>query len=621
MQPRKLNTTLTAIALLISGSVLANDNQSAAIETISVYGQLNPIEKSTLPSTVFILNNEDIARIVGNTALDLLAQVPGINIKKSGNIQDISLRGAESNFVIIQIDGVQVNNPLDERGGSFDLASLSKDLISRVEVIKGTQSAIYGSDALAGVINFITVDKELKGVKTSLGLMADGQKSATVKAGFDSWGLALSGIDTDEQSNGDSQTLAELSLYGDFNFTKTSNTQLNWRFADYKQYAFPDQSGGAEFAQDETKEKNKGQTSSASIRHQISINDAYQTALHLEHYHAQDNLTSPGISPYFMAPPAYTSNDYTLNKFRWLNSLSINNISANAGLDYKHEDGQTSGYLTMFGQDIPTDFELTRKNWAGFIDTRIDLAKASMFLGVRLDKPEDHDNQTTWKFGINYPVSDNIRLFTNAGESFKLPSLYALGNNMIGNAELVAETAKSADIGIEWTTERTNINFSLFDYRYKNLIDFDGELFSLVNRSSVETQGAELVLVNHLTSDSVLQFNVTYADIEAGEGELLTGRPKWQGGANLNWQWTEQLSTYISANYVGESTATSLHTGNFSAELLPSYSKYDVSGRWVANQHLSVDLFLTNALDKQYYYSVGFGGPERGAGIKINWLL
>lgn len=516
MKILKFTAMLTTIAIAITNTAQAENDEISAIETISVYGQFSPVSKNSIPSSVFIMNAEDIALIVGNTAHNVLEQVPGIIIKKSGNVQDILLRGAESNFVIIQIDGVQVNNPLDTRVGGFDLASLSKDIITRVEVIKGAQSSIYGSDAIAGVINFITVDNQLDGAKISVGYLSKGQKTATIKAGFDSWGLTLSGLDTDEQTNGDSQQLAEFAINGKHKLTTDSLTQVNWSFSDYQQQAFPDQSGGNEFSQDTTKEQKNGQISSASIRHQHTITDAYHTALQLEHYQAKDTLKSPGITLYFMAPPSLTNNDYTMNKLRWLNAFSSNILSATAGIDYKSEKGVTSGYLFMFGKEIPTNYQQSRDNWAAFIDAKIDFSKVQIFLGARIDKPEDRDNKTTWKFGVNYDASDNIRIFVNAGESFKLPSLFALGNNMVGNPNLLPETANNIDLGVEWYNQTSDISLSIFDYQYKNLVDFDSELFSNVNRSSIKTQGAELVFSTALTSNSQLKGNVTYADVESG---------------------------------------------------------------------------------------------------------
>lgn len=620
MKKMKFNALFVAIGFATTSYAWAESNVSSKIETISVYGQFNPIDKNSMPSSVSLMNKADIASVVGNTALDVLAQVPGITIKKSGNIQEIFLRGAESNFVIIQIDGVQVNNPLDARGGSFDLSTLGKDTIARVEVIKGAQSSIYGSDALAGVINFITFDEQQEGGKVSVGYLNDGQKSATFKTGFGGWNLALNGIDTDEQAAGDSQRLAEAALQGKLTLTDSSATQLNIRFSDYQNSAFPDQSGGAEFAEDTTKERKEGQTLSASLRHQININEDYQMSLQLEHLATDDSLTSPGIAPYFMAPPAFTENDYTVSKFRWLNAVSVDNVSATVGMDYKDENGETSGYLEMFGQQVPTNYRLSRTNVAGFIDAKVDIAEASLFLGVRLDKPEDSDNETTWKLGVNYPMTNNLRLFANTGESFKLPSLYALGNNMIGNTELLPETATNVDLGVEWASEQVDISLAVFDYHYKNLIDFDSETFSLVNRASVKTQGAELILSTDLTSSSTLGANATYADVQAGEGELLSGRPQWQGGASLHLQWTDDFSAYISANYIGESSATSLHGGDFSTAILSSYYKVDLSANWQVNEGFDIDFFVTNALDKKYYYAIGFAGPEQGLGVKVNWL-
>lgn len=623
MQLIKHSPLFLAMALVASPTTWADTKQvsseSTDIETISVYGEFNPIETNKMQSPTYILDREDIAPIVGNTALDVLAQVPGINIRKSGNVKEVFLRGAESNFLIIQIDGVQVNNPLDDRGGTFDLSSLGKDAIARVEVIKGAQSSIYGSDALAGVINFITFDKEAEGAKVSVGYLEDGQKSGTIKAGYAGWAVSLSGIDTDEQAAGDSQQLAEIAAEGNLALTQNSETTINLRFSDYSNSAFPGFSGGPEYATDPTKETKEGETLTASLRHQIKVNEHYQMAMQLEHLSSEDTLNSPGIAPYFMAPPAFTENDYRHNKFRWLNAVEVDNVSATIGVDYKTEEGETSGYLFMFGQNIPTNYQLSRNNLAGFIDAKFDLSDTTIYLGGRVDKPEDRANETTWKLGINHPISANVRIFANIGNAFKLPSLYALGNNLVGNPELKAETANNADIGIEWSNETTDISLSVFDYDYKNLIDFDSEAFMVANIESVTTQGAELILSSDISSEGKMTANVTYADIETGEGESLAGRPKWQGGASINWQWADEFSTYLSANYVGESFARSLHTGDFTHEVLSAYTKFDASANWVVSESIDVDFYLTNVLDKKYYYAYGFTGHERGLGLKFNW--
>ena len=154
--------TATTLPLFLSfavshaqASVMVENNNRT--EVIEIYGNFQPKPVSQMASPSYVLSAQEIRSIVGATALDVLAQIPSITVQKSGAVQEIFLRGAETNFVIVQIDGVQVNNPLDTRGGSFDLSSVSKSALQRVEVIKGAQSCIYGSDAIAGVVNLLSL--------------------------------------------------------------------------------------------------------------------------------------------------------------------------------------------------------------------------------------------------------------------------------------------------------------------------------------------------------------------------------------------------------------------------------------------------------------------------------
>ena len=130
---------LTLCLLILNFSLQAKETRD--IEVIEVFGNFNPIAANQIPSPLFVLSEQQIRSVSGSSALDVLSNVPGITIKKSGAVQEIFLRGAETNFVVIQIDGVQVNNPLDTRGGGFDLASIAKNTLKRVEVIKSAQSS------------------------------------------------------------------------------------------------------------------------------------------------------------------------------------------------------------------------------------------------------------------------------------------------------------------------------------------------------------------------------------------------------------------------------------------------------------------------------------------------
>ncbi|MEI8641259.1 TonB-dependent receptor plug domain-containing protein [Pseudoalteromonas sp. Hal099] len=266
----KLMMRATIMSFIFVASV------NAQIEQLQVYGNYYPVKANQMPSSLFVLEKsqiDTIAGVVGTRYINLGARNSSSKIRCKP--RDF-LRGAETNFVIVQIDGVQINNPLDSRGGSFDLGTLSKDLIQRVEVIKGAQSSIYGSDAIAGVINFITYDADASNTLVSAGAFDNGSQTATATVAFDSAKIGVTAINSDDSATGDEQESIELNAHSVIRYNNDSETKLSVRFSDYQQKALADQSGGILYAQDSIKDDKQGQVYSGSVRHNQVISQSHQ---------------------------------------------------------------------------------------------------------------------------------------------------------------------------------------------------------------------------------------------------------------------------------------------------------------------------------------------------------
>jgi vitamin B12 transporter len=616
--------TATTLPLFLSfavshaqASVMADNNNRT--EVIEIYGNFQPKPVSQMASPSYVLSAQEIRSIVGATALDVLAQIPSITVQKSGAVQEIFLRGAETNFVIVQIDGVQVNNPLDTRGGSFDLSSVSKSALQRVEVIKGAQSSIYGSDAIAGLVNLITFTPNTTGTELSVGVLPKGQKVANATIGEGNIQGRLSWLDSDKQPNGDEQQSLEFAVQGDFALLGNSSTRFNARYNDYEQRAYADQSGGVIYAPTSTRDDKESELVTASIRHNHAINTWYELAAQAEVYQIDDSLSSAGIAPYTNAPPTESRNQYDYYKLRWLNMMSFDKIKVTAGVDYKNEQGEASGFIRFYGSDIPTNYDIERDTIAGFVDAQWSYDTLTLFTGLRHDDTQDFNSENTWKLGGVYQLSEQVRVFANVGTAFKLPSLYALSNNMIGNPNLKPEQATNKDVGIEWNSDKSEVNAALFFYTYTNLVDFDGQAFSLVNRSNIEGRGVEL-FANHQVSEQLsIQGDITYVDLDTKSGEILTGRPEWQGRLAVNYQITDDVMTVARLSYVGSTEATSLYTGEFEQSDLASYNKVNITTTWAMSDQHTLDIYLENVFDKNYQVAVGVPGPELGVGMQLSW--
>ena len=151
--------TLTlAVTLSAASNVsIAEDGESAVTDHIIVTGSRTPIERNKLPASVTVIDRAAIEARQAYFVSDLLRQVPGIAVSRSGGagaFTQVRVRGAEGNHVMILLDGIELNDPAN--GDEIDLGSFSTADIERIEIVRGPQSALWGSDALAGVINIIT---------------------------------------------------------------------------------------------------------------------------------------------------------------------------------------------------------------------------------------------------------------------------------------------------------------------------------------------------------------------------------------------------------------------------------------------------------------------------------
>ena len=141
-----LTTVTTAVA-----------EEATALESVLVTGTYSP--QPELTSSVSVLGLDEIRALNKRTVTGLLKTLPGLLVEEQGGpggLTAVSIRGAEANFTVVMVDGVRLNDPTNFRGGSYDFADLNPEQVERIEVIRGPQSAVYGSDALAGGINIIT---------------------------------------------------------------------------------------------------------------------------------------------------------------------------------------------------------------------------------------------------------------------------------------------------------------------------------------------------------------------------------------------------------------------------------------------------------------------------------
>lgn len=597
------------------------------IESVLVTGTYAPA--GALTSAVSVLEEQQIRALNKRTLAGLLKTLPGVLVEEQGGpggLTAVSIRGGEANFTLVLLDGVPLNDPTNFRGGGFDFADLGAALIERIEVVRGAQSAIYGSDALAGVINIITrrpPQDHVQQLQTEVGEddYSDISFSAQGRFGGLDYSAELASRDDGEPVKGSERDSDRASLRLGWQLTRDHRVNAAYYYLDGNRASYPEQSGGPEYALRDDLDRSDYKNQVWSLGWSARVNDYWRSQLTGSHLKREEDYTSPGIDPYFDVPPNGTVTDFRRNDLQWVNALQSGDaFRLNLGADYRDEDGDSSGYVEYFGQSLPTDFELDRSTVGVFADASITPAQGLLLQGaLRYDDPEDYDSETSVHIGASYDLTSQLRVAINRGEGFKLPSFFALGHALVGNPALQPEKATTWDLGLAWEASRQlRLEATWFQNEFDDLVDFDEESFRNVNRSDVETSGVELQGSWQPLDRFSLSGQATYTDLDVkNEPTVLTGRPDWTAGLVGQWQVAADWSTVLDYQWVGEQYAVSRHTGQEVVEELGDFHRLDWVLRWQPRDALTLEFSVDNLMDEDYQTAVGFPAPGRSARLGV----
>ncbi len=424
------------------------------------------------------------------------------------------MRGGDPNFTVIMLDGIPINDSMNQRGGSVDLSTLTPEGIERIEVVRGPTSALYGSDAMSGVINILSKPSTSK---MSSRIQIEAGDYGYVRGLFNKIGTignvsyAGSGSMTrnDERVEGDKFELSTVS--GNATWHKEDSpfsAQMFGRYTNTQVRSFPEGSGGPRLAilRDSEQRETDQLVFGSKLTHYITTQWDHELSANL-FYQSQD-IDNPGVlsAPGMLQiPPARFTTEYTKLLLFSKHGFQLSRAwTVAGGLQIIYERGESSGLQesTALGlpQDRLIDFQKTRLTPGGYLELMlIPHSFASFTFGTRLDFPEETEMQ------INPRISGKIQFPTRTiahvsyGEGFKLPSFNALGDPVIGNPNLTPETSIGWDVGIRqgFLGGRHEIEFIYFYNTFSNLIDLDQNLarqgiFRLTNLTKVTTQGIEL---------------------------------------------------------------------------------------------------------------------------------
>lgn len=594
------------------------------LDSVVVTASRLKVPAENLSQTVEIITRAEIDRLRAASTTEVLRQIRGANVIQQGGrggVSSILLRGGEPNFTVILIDGVQVNNPTNTNGGSYDTGSLEQAQIGRIETIFGAMSPVFGSDALSGVVNFITRESD-SGSDLRVETGTDGYRSAS---GF--YGGSLADVDvglgvhaTDDDGDVAGASYKGRGLNGKFAaaFADAGTAVLSLGYQKTESGSFPQDSGGPELAVIRDLDTNDADEARAGLDLGYVFADRWEAGLWASFYSRNEDYSSPGIAGGALdgVPPNAANTDFERQQLRAsIGTDFAGNVSGVAGVEWQNDHGSSAGFIDL-GFPLPTDFELDRDTVSAFAELRLDARSFLVHGGLRWDDPDAVGSVVTSRLGLLYRLSDGLtELRANWGEAFKSPSFFALAHPIVGNRDLSAETGESVDLGIgrRFRSANGRVEFVLFRNEYENLVDFDPERFINVNRDHVATRGAEATVEYSPFSQLNVRVHLTWLDTDIKDSDaILRGRPKWRGGAVLDWEFIPDWRWVTSGLVLDEFYESSIATGGM---WLDGYTRVDTALTWEVAEALSVGLAIDNLFDSEYREAVGF--PAAGIRARI----
>ena len=481
-----------AAAVLISSQLYAQKDSTKNLDEVVITATKFPIKQSLTGKVVTVINQQQLQRNSGKSLTEVLNTQAGIIVNGSSNVlgtnQDVYLRGASAGKTLIMLDGVPV---YDASGisGAFDLNLISVDQVDRIEILKGSQSTLYGSDAIAGVINIISKKGGAKKINVTANLAAGSYNTFKGSVGLNgtvkntSYNIQYTKLNSKGFSTAQDQT-------GTGNFDKDGidenvfrasiiqkvnnkfSVRANTQFSNYKTDA-----DAGQFKDDaDYTIKNKNSLIGFGADYTIG-----KSTLHLNYNYNKVNRVYLDDSASRGGFSYYSKGDYTgKSHFAELysNIVVTKHIDVLVGADYRNQlSDQSYTSVSSYGPySSPTlSVDSVKVNQFGAYASIVvkDLAGFNVELGGRYNNFNKYGDVFTFSFNPSFVIKNSIKIFGNISSGFKAPSLYQVYSEYrIPAGELKPENSLSFEGGIQYYKNNVNIRAVYFSRKIKDNIVF-----------------------------------------------------------------------------------------------------------------------------------------------------
>jgi len=630
---------LMSVTLLAAAVVGAQEN-SVELDTIVVTASRLPIDIASAGSAVSVITRATIERSQAVSVADLLRDVPGIAVSRSGGWgaqTQLRVRGAEANHVLVIIDGVEANDPAI--GDEFQFEHLLAADIERIEVVRGPQSALWGSDAVSGVINIITrrpdtprefaTTLEAGGFDTvraggRVGMLGERYEIGGSVALLDSAGSNISRTGTEE----DGFRNATLSLKGQIDLSEQTRVAVAVRHTD------------ATTRSDSIDFVSTGLPVDADV-----VADSRQSYVNMTAAFFPANAVTHLLKMTYLDTSAENLSDGVLDSavgaqrtgIYYQGSIEFDSTLADSltfALDHEQETFRQRGAATLFG-DPNQDQRLRTTGYV--LEYRLSPTDAlNLSAAARHDQSSAFDSATTYRLTAAYALDDaRTRLRGSFGTGQKSPTFIErfgfFADAFVGNPALEPETSKGWEIGVDRTyfDGRLVLGVTYFDEQLRNEINgfvFDpGSLqFTAANETAKSYRDGLEVTASAQPSERLsVTASVTLLDSTQDDGlgqqSAEIRRPEHMAALRVNYSPSERANINLNLSYNGTQYDTFFppFPQPFERVELSSYRLVTLAGSWRLTNRIELFGRIENLLDEDYEDVFGFATPGVAAYVGL----
>lgn len=637
--------------LLFSSLLFPQNSVIQKTDTIGFY-RLNDVVISAtktesnlleLANSISVIDSQKIDNSSSTNVFDLIKNETGISFTRqggAGTLSNLYIRGANSGHTLVLIDGVEMNLTSDP-SGVYDFSTLPLDNIERIEIVRGPQSTLYGSDALAGLINIITNKGQGKpkfSLLTEAGSYSTYKAQLGISGSIEKFNYAMSfnragsdGFSAASEKYGNSEkdgyTFNNFSGVVGYSFDENANVNFYSRYT--KSKSDYDQFGGILgddpsyiFDQEERFFRGEGKFKFFDDRWNSKLGASF--IRNVRKYEFDTSAASMFYSNSF-----YDGRKYKLD---WQNDLSL--VDANVftiGAELEFDEAFSEYYSDsyqfpyLFASVVP--MQQTR-TLGVYVQDQVNLFdRVYITIGGRLDDHSKFGSQFTYRVAPAIMIWETgTKLKATVGSGFKAPSLYYLFDPSYGNELLKPEKSFGWDAGVEqfFFKEKISLGFTYFKNNFKDMFGFDAVTFKTINLSKAETKGFEVFAQSQMFDDVELKFNYTFTDArDKSDGSTfydakLVRRPESKTGFYASYKFIDKANISTDITWVG--TREDINFSNFLRTELKGFVLVNLAAHYDLFEFLRISLRVENLLDKEYEEVYGYATPGQSfyGGIKLS---